>query len=145
MNNNINSSLEDLVQYLQDSRNGYSECADNVDSPLMKNLFKTLSDKRQKMLNELRNICENKDIFDHDGTLKGKVHQIFVNLKGLITGKDVESIVKEIERGENVLIDNYKKTLENDLPFNLSTILRNQMQEVERDLSDVCKRNVELL
>jgi len=122
----MNSTLEDLVYYLQDSRNGYKECADNVDSQLMKSLFLTFSKKREEMLNELKNISEDKKIFQANGTLKGKMHQVFVNLKGFITGKNVDSIVTEIKRGENILIENYREILkDNNLFFNLKIIFYN--------------------
>jgi uncharacterized protein (TIGR02284 family) len=140
----MDSTFEDLVHYLQDSRNGYMECADNVDSQLMKNLFIAFSKKRGEMLNELEDISEDKKIFRANGTLKGKMHQIFVNLKGFITGKNVDSIIAEIKRGENILIENYREILkDNSLPFNLKAILRNQMEQIENDILDISKKSLD--
>jgi uncharacterized protein (TIGR02284 family) len=135
------TTIEDLVKYLQDSRNGYRESAANVDSQSIKNLFIMFSEKRERMLGELESMCADKEMFQSNGTLKGAIHQIFVNLKGFLTNKNVSSIIAEIKKGENFLIDSYAAALENDeVPVNLKLILRKQMQEIKNDLENVSEK-----
>jgi len=146
MNQQISSKLNDLVQYLQDSRNGYRECADNVKSGVMKMLFNDLSNRRQNMINELDQAFPDlTNVYDKDGTVLGKAHQYFVNLKGTLTGGDVDSIINEVKRGENTLIDEYKDNLRETLPGRAQEILNKQMHEIEENIKEIDAKSANLI
>src|SRR5690348_555779 len=128
-----NKNLQDLIKHLQDSRNGYKECSENVDLQHLKNMFVQFSQKRERMLNEIKNKVIDKTIFKNDGSVTGKLHQIFLNIKSLITQHDTTSIISEINRGENILIENYRDTLKTELPPDLKEILERQLKEIGKD------------
>lgn len=139
LNADVTAKLNDLVQYLQDSRNGYQECAKDVESSAMQVLFNQLSAKRQAMLNELdTEFGALNKIEESDGTLLGKAHQYFLSLKSTLTGGDVDAIITEVKRGENTTIDAYKDVLrEASLPERDRLLLNKQLHEVEKDIEDI--------
>lgn len=138
LNAETNEKLNDLVQYLQDSRNGYEECAAKVESPVMRTLFNGLSDKRRNMIAELGlEVGGQEAILEKDGTFLGKAHQYFVVLKSALTGGDVDAIITEVKRGENTTIDAYKDVLHDDLPEDKRIVLNKQLLEVEKDIAAI--------
>lgn len=141
----IDDKLNELVQYLQDSKNGYKECTDCVNSPSLKKLFIELAEKRKLMLSELNEGYGFIEAMSQkDGTILGKFHQIFTSLKSLLTNKDPRAIIKEIKRGENLLLDSYKELLQEELDISLETILRKQLAELENDYLNIDKKLIEL-
>lgn len=141
MNNKDNAKLlNDLVEYLYDSRNGYKECADQVANPRLKDLFARLSTLRQSMIarlsQEVKNLGEEPVT---SGSMIAAAHRtFFVDLKALLTGGDEQAITNEINRGENMMIDRYQEVLnKSELPSQISSLLREQLNEIRSNVSSV--------
>lgn len=143
MTENLNSKLNDLYQYLQDSRNGYQECAASVDDRILKQKLQDLASKRQTMLDELRNCAAQVGVTLKDsGSTEGFLHRLFIDIKSLLSGGDKNSIINEIERGESYLIDAYQKVLlENFASESLKSICERQLEQVKTDVQQVKLRN----
>ena len=135
---NTHDALNSLYQTLQDSRNGYQECAERVADEVATLRFRDLSNKRQQMLEELKSTVSTKgENLEEKGSLTAAAHRIFVDIKSLFTRGDRKAIVNEIERGENYLLDTYKKALNEDLTLDIRSLLENQAQAVQNDLISV--------
>jgi uncharacterized protein (TIGR02284 family) len=67
-------------------------------------------------------------------SIAGALHRRWVDIKGLVTGKDDEAILNECERGEDVAKRSYSEALAKPLPANIKTI-------VERQYSGVLKNH----
>ena len=136
--------LNNLLEYLNDSYKGYEECSQAVEDKKMAQLFKTLSAKRQRMANEL---AEKVRVFNEDpkemGSITGAAHRLFVNLKSVITGGNIDSIINEIKRGENTMINRYKEVLREELPEDIHSILNDQFNEFEKDLKAIDQSSIE--
>ena len=65
------------------------------------------------------------------------MHRRWVNIKGVITGKDDEAILNECERGEDVAKRSYANALEKALPANIKTIVERQYQGVLKNHDQV--------
>ncbi len=109
------SVLNTLLATLTDSINGYREAADHAEDAKLKELFRSSADERSQVANDLR--AEVRRLGgnpDDDGSLMGKTHQRFLDLKAAITGRDDKAIVNEVERGEDYLKAKFKAAVESD-------------------------------
>lgn len=142
MNNEKTASdLNDLLEYLHDSRNGYKECAENISDPSLQELFNHFAKNRQEMIVELEKEVDAEGVRPTQfGSVTGVMHRLFVDLKSLFTGGDAQPIVNEIKRGESMLIARYKEVLaaqEHNLPASAVLMLRHQLKSIQDNLSQV--------
>lgn len=136
---NVISSLNDLLEYLHDSHNGYKESAAEINDINMKSLFNGFSQRRQPMITvleqEVRKLGGNPI---DSGSVIGAAHRVFIDLKSLVTGGDREAIINEVNRGETTLRDKYREILkEQQLPSHIQTLLRQQLSEIENSLAEI--------
>ena len=139
----LTDSLNTLLEYLNDSHMGYEESANVVNDKSIAHLFNLLSAKRQKMAKEL---SEKINLLNStpkkSGSLTGFAHRLFLDLKALVMGGNVDSIINEVKRGENTAINCYKEVLRKDLPSDLNFMLTNQLDEIEKDLQEMDKLSI---
>jgi uncharacterized protein (TIGR02284 family) len=143
-NHQLITSLNDLLEYLNDSYRGYQECAENVSSKKLADLFRSLSTKRQRMAQELAEKLHALGAAPKEGgSITGAAHRLFVHLKSILTGEDNDAIIQEIKRGENTAIERYKEVLkEKALPADLQALLMPQLHEFEKDLMTIDELSV---
>ena len=134
----IASEMNRLLELLHDSQDGYKESAKEVEDIKMKNLFNGLADIRKRMINELQTILATLGIKPEvTGSMLAAGHRLFLDLKSMVTGGDVDAIVAEIKRGETFTIERFKEALEADLPIEFKTIVQRYLAEIETNLAKV--------
>ena len=134
-NDEIVHALNNIMQFLHDSAECFKKHVYNVNDNQLKELFAKYVISREEMLDEIKiAICHfGKDI-EVKGTLLGKTHMLFENIKSYLTNGDAFAITKEVRRGENVLIDYYKEALKLDLPMGLKQVLIKHLAQIEEDI-----------
>ena len=106
------TTLNELIETTLDSINGYEDSAGNIDNDRLREIFRQRADERQQIVQDLRNeVRRLGGNPEESGTLLGKAHQRFEDLKAAITGKDEKSIVNEVERGEDYLKEKFETAL----------------------------------
>ena len=131
-NDNINSTLNNLIQTCKDGQNGFKEAAEGVERSDMKSLFYECSQQRAQFAGELQ--AEVRKLGGEpaeDGSFSGTLHQGWIDLKSAITGQDEEAILNECERGEDSAVKAYKDALEEDLPANTRSLVQTQANAVQ--------------
>jgi uncharacterized protein (TIGR02284 family) len=114
-NDDDKTVLNTLTATLNDSVNGYREAAEHAEDRQLKELFRRSADERSQIANDLRDeVRRQGGNPDDDGTLLGKTHQRFLDLKAAIAGRDDKAIVNEVERGEDYLKAKFKAAAESD-------------------------------
>ncbi len=135
----IKSALQDLIIRLQDAEEGYLKLADNTDlQPLKKHLLE-YANERHKMHQKLE---QQVTLLGGDAEVKtsflGDLHRMFIGIKLNTLGDNIDSIVTEIERGSNKLLDDYAKVMsEVKLSDNLLAILSSQKVLIESEIMDL--------
>ena len=105
-------TLETLTTTLIDSINGYSEAASHADSPQFQQIFRKLADERSTVVEDLRSeIRRLGGNPPESGSLLGKTHQTWLDLKSAVTGRDDKAIINEVERGEDYLKEKFEAAL----------------------------------
>jgi uncharacterized protein (TIGR02284 family) len=101
--------LNTLTTTLIDSINGYRDAAAHSESGRFQQLFREMADERSTVAEGLR--AEVRRLGGEpadDGSLVGKTHQRWLDLKAAITGRDDKAIINEVERGEDYLKGKFK-------------------------------------
>ena len=107
--------LNTLLATLTDSINGYRDSAENIENGQLKQLFLDSAEERSRVAEDLR--AEVRRLGgnpDDDGSVLGKTHQVFLDLKSAVTGRDDKAIINEVERGEDYLKEKFEAALQSD-------------------------------
>jgi uncharacterized protein (TIGR02284 family) len=124
-------ALEKLIETCRDGQNGYREAAAHIKNPETKHWFNQQSLKRSEFAGELENCVERLGKSDpkRKGSVSAAMHRGWFDLKEKIAGSD-ESVLSEVERGEDNAKANYEKALKENLPADIREIVQRQAQSV---------------
>jgi uncharacterized protein (TIGR02284 family) len=125
--------LNELVETLKDGQKGYAEAMTDVEDADLKDTFKQFALQRSGYINEIEDQMFKLDLHpDEETSVTSKVHRAFINLKGLVTGKDRAAILNECERGEDYAVKAYQTALKAEgLPSALKGVIEKQYQGVQ--------------
>ena len=125
--------LNELVETLKDGQKGYAEAMTDVEDADLKDTFKQFALQRSGYINEIEDQMFKLDLHpDEETSVTSKVHRAFINLKGLVTGKDRTAILNECERGEDYAVKAYQTALKAEgLPSALKAVIEKQYQGVQ--------------
>ena len=125
--------LNELIETLKEGQKGYAEAMTDVEDADLKETFKQLAVQRSGYINEIEDQMFKLDLHPDESTsVTSKVHRAFINLKGLVTGKDREAILNECERGEDYAVKVYQTALKGEgMTSALQGIIEKQHQGVQ--------------
>jgi uncharacterized protein (TIGR02284 family) len=134
MNDDLISTLNDLIETCKDGENGFKTCAEDIGDGQFKQPFQASAAACATAAQELQAL-----VVAHGGTpqtkssLSGTLHRRWVDIKSAITGKDDEAILAECERGEDMALKSYRRALEKDLPADVLLVVERQYQGAIRN------------
>jgi uncharacterized protein (TIGR02284 family) len=107
------STLNTLIATTIDSITGYENSAKDIDNHRFAEIFRQRASERQQVVQELREEVRRLGGDPEDGgSFLGKTHQRFEDLKAALTGGDDQSIINEVERGEDYLKSKWQAALQ---------------------------------
>ena len=131
-NDNVISTLNNLIETCKDGENGFRTAADGVKNSELRTLFLTYSQQRARFAAELqaevRNLGGDPE---NTGSVAATLHRGWINIKSTVTGEDEGAIISECERGEDSAVRNYKDALSESLPANVLSIVQRQYTDVK--------------
>jgi len=137
-NNDVISTLNDLIETCKDGEQGFRTCAEDIKDAQMKSFFTTraqsCAEAAAELQQEVRALGGNPET---GSSISGALHRRWVDIKGLVTGKDDEAILNECERGEDVAKRSYETALGKSLPANIKTIVERQYNGVMKNHDQV--------
>lgn len=114
-NNDQISTLNGLIETTLDSITGYEDSAQNIDNERLREIFRQRANERQQVVSDLREeVRRLGGEPEESGSLLGKAHQRFEDLKAAITGRDEKAIINEVERGEDYIKGKFEKALNSE-------------------------------
>jgi uncharacterized protein (TIGR02284 family) len=132
-NDKVISVLNDLIETCRDGQNGFLEAAENAQSPELKEFFNKVSLERSQCVGELQQqVHALGGDPENTGSTAGALHRAWIDIKGTLTGRDDQSILNEVERGEDSAVAAYKDALKQDLPANIRSVVETQFREVQQ-------------
>ena len=138
--------LNHLLGTLRDGEKGYREAADEISSTDHKTMLNDYAKQRAQLAEQLKGeIRQLGGDPDDSGSTLAAAHRAWTNVRDAITGKGDYEVIAEVERGEDVAIDNYQDVMKADLPANVQSVVSQQYTEVKaahdriRDLKHAMK------
>lgn len=127
-------TLNNLIETSKDGEAGFKVCAHDISRPDLKQLFMERSQQCGKAAAELQGVVLELGGNPEESTsLGGDLHRRWVDLKSLVTGKDEEAVLNEVERGEDVAKKHYAEALKMVLPTDIRDIVQRQYEGVMRN------------
>ena len=115
-NNDQTTILKTLTSTLNDSVNGYRDAAENAEGSQFQQIFRDNASERERVAGELAGeVRRLGGTPDEDGTVLGKTHQAWLDLKAAVTGRDDKANINEVERGEDYLKEKFEAALKEDV------------------------------
>lgn len=131
-NEEVISTLNNLIETSRDGQNGFQTAAEGVKNPDLKSLFYSYSQERARFVGELQDeVRRLGGDPETSGSVAATLHRGWIDIKSAVTGDDEGSIISECERGEDSALKNYDAALEIDLPANIRSIIERQYVQVK--------------
>lgn len=139
------STLNNLIETLKDGKNGFETAASDVKDANVKAIFTEFAQQRSQLATELQSeVRKLGGDPEKSGSVSATMHRGWINIKSALGGGE-KSILNEAERGEDVAVKSYEKALQQNLPGDVSSVVRRQYDQVKqahdrvRDLRDSWK------
>jgi uncharacterized protein (TIGR02284 family) len=133
-NNDIISTLNDLIETSKDGEHGFRTCAEEVKSTKLRAMFEEAAQRCAQGAAELQaKVRQLGGDPDKSGSLAGSLHRAWVNIKSSIPGMDEAAVLAECERGEDAAKRSYEAALGKDLPADVRLLVERQYQEVKQN------------
>ncbi|HEX8476590.1 MAG TPA: PA2169 family four-helix-bundle protein [Pyrinomonadaceae bacterium] len=130
-NDDVISTLNNLIETCKDGQNGFQTAAGGVKRSDLKTLFHQYAQQRAQFAGELQSEVRR---LGGDPTQTGSVaaslHRGWIDIKAAVTGNDENAVIAECERGEDAAVSNYREALDGDLPNDVRTIVERQFAQV---------------
>ncbi|MET0499589.1 MAG: PA2169 family four-helix-bundle protein [Steroidobacteraceae bacterium] len=114
--------LNSLIETTLDSADGYREAAEKTEVSSHRELFQRWASDRRQVVTDLQGQVRTLGGKpDEDGSILAATHRVFLSIRDSVTKGD-DSVVDEVERGEDFIKAKYETALKDD---ELSASVRN--------------------
>ncbi len=104
--------LQAIIRLLVDSEEVFMDAANRIEHAEIAALFRSFVGERAAMANELQDlVCDYGNEAPTSGTILGKLHRMWMDLRSAVNGQDPFTIFAEAERGEVYIKTEYEKAL----------------------------------
>jgi len=137
--NKIIEGLNDLLKKNYDAERGYMNAAEKATSPTLVSFFKNKASNRNTYGHQIKDILrEMEGEIDKGTSIKGDIHNAWINFRVMISFDKEEVILDEVERGEEVCVKEYDDFLSNtELPHSIRRIISYQRNNIAGALDKV--------
>lgn len=133
-NEEVISTLNDLIETCKDGEFGFRACAERVESASIATLLTRRAEDCQEGARELQaQVAQLGGKADTGGSATGAMHRGWVAVRGTLQGYDDLAMLEECERGEDAAKASYRKALEEGLPEPQRSVVERQYQGVIRN------------
>lgn len=137
-NDEIISTLNDLIEVSKDGEEGFRSSAENVDDPKLKAFFLRRSQEVAASVQELQDLVRSLGGEPaSSSSLSGTLHRRWIDIKTALTSNDTLAVLNETERGEDVALATYRKAAEKDLPTHVRFVVVRQLEGAKRNHDEV--------
>ena len=127
--------LNDVMETLIDSADGYEKAAEVAERPAFKQLFNRRAASRRAMVSDVRNeIVSLGGTPDDDGSILANMHRTFLSFRAAVQDND-EAAIEAVDNGEEHLRDKFEDALEkDDLTPSAHMLLKKYQGELRADV-----------
>lgn len=134
LNDETIAGIQDLIEINIDSCKGFSKASENIENAAVATFFRQCGDRRGIFATQLQGaVSVNNEEPEDSGTLTGKLHRWWIDIRGTVQDGDEHAILAEAERGEDVIKEKYESVLKDTAGSPLNAILQEQYASVKKD------------
>lgn len=127
---------KDLLQTLEDGRNGYTEGAEKLQDdgePTLATAFRELGAERAELAAELEALAATYgDDIEPKGSVAAKVHRGWMAVRDAVAGSDPDGVLDAAEQGEDHAVAEFEKALDSDISPEFRPVVERQLTVVRR-------------
>ena len=134
------SDLKELLELVNDGKEGYYTAAEATESPELKALFSKLSGERIVYAAELKEhiALHGAEADNKSGGILGGLHRTWLSIKGALTSKDNSSLIETIVTGEKAVIAKYDELIADFADHaDHMELLTNQREGIQTALAEI--------
>lgn len=132
-NDDVISTLNNLIETCKDGENGFRTAADGVKNGELKTLFNKYAQQRAQFAAELQSeVRKLGGDPEKTGSVAATLHRGWIDIKSTVTGEDEGAIIAECERGEDSAVRNYQDAMKETLPASVQTLVQRQFTQVKQ-------------
>ena len=125
------STLNTLIETLEDGKNGFESAAGSIKDATVKTTFHEFAQQRARLATELQSeVKKLGGTPETSGSATAAAHRGWINLKSALGGGE-KSILNEAERGEDVTVHAYEKAMKEKLSPEIAGVVSRQYSEVK--------------
>lgn len=126
-NDEVISTLNDLIVISKDGEEGFRTCSEDFADPHLKAEFAARSRSCAQAALELQDLVRSLGGKPSTGSsVAATLHRRWIDIKSAILGHDDEAILNECERGEDHAVESYRRALAQDLPAEIHAVVNRQ-------------------
>jgi uncharacterized protein (TIGR02284 family) len=137
-NDNVISTLNDLIETCKDGEYGYRASAEHLRNPETRMRFAQAADQCSLAANRLAaEVVRLGGKAEDGGSVAGAIHRGWVAVRGTLSQQTDLALLEEAERGEDHALDSYRKALKEPLPEAVRSIVQTQYESAKRNHDEV--------
>lgn len=135
----VGEKLNELLERTYDAEKGFKKASENVEHVQLKSYFSTKAQERYDFGHALKTeIKQFGQEVDKGGSVAGKAHRSWMDIKSLFSSDDEEAMLEEAITGEKNAIEEYDEILEDtSLPASTATLLKHQRNTINEGLQNI--------
>lgn len=137
-NNDSIATLNDLIEISIDGEKGFLQAAEDVTDPMLKTFFTHRAQQVKTSVIELQILV--RDLggkAEESASVGGYLHRRWINLISAIANNESVAVLNEVERGEEVALNAYKKAASKDLPPAVRLVVMRQLEGAQKNYDQV--------
>ena len=131
-NNDVISTLNNLIETCKDGENGFRTSAEGVQNSELQTLFNQYAQQRAQFASELQSeVRRLGGDPETTGSVAATLHRGWINIKSAVAGNEESAVLAECERGEDSAVRNYQDALNENLPADVQSIIQRQYAQIK--------------
>lgn len=127
------STLNDLIDVLEDGRNFYADAATKVERGDLKALFERMARTKTAIANDLKNKVVFSGKEPSEGSFAGSMRKTYADMKASLVKDTQAEYVAQLEEFEDRILHEFRDAIEHTDDTEVRAIAAKYMPEVRRD------------
>jgi len=137
-NDDVISTLNDLLETCRDGEYGFSTSAEHTQNTELKTLLTRHAQECRSGGQELQALIRQLGgKVDEGGSVSGALHRGWVSVRSVLSGHSDQAMLDECERGEDAAVASYRKALKQELPVAIRSVVERQAQGAQKNHDEI--------
>lgn len=132
MSGDARGAISHLIETCRDGQYGFEEAAKSIGDPALRAELMQYSMQRREFATALQQALRGAgEEPQASGSISGKLHRGWMNVRQAISSSDDYSILSECERGEDSAVGAYREVMANPVPAGIDDLVESQYSTVK--------------